>query len=49
MYSYVPLKPLFYLLMKQMDTFQEGVVLCKSAATPLVTLWFLTTNENFQM
>ena len=32
-----------------MDTFQDGVVLCKSAATPLPTLWFLTTNESFQM
>ena len=32
-----------------MDTFQEVAVLSKSAAMLLPTLWFLTTNESFQM
>ena len=30
-------------------TLQDCIVLCKSAAMPLPTLWFLTTNESFQM
>ena len=33
----------------KIGTLQDCIVLCKSAATPLPTLWFLTTNESFQM
>ena len=33
----------------KIGTLQDCIVLCKSAATPLPTLWFLTTNKSFQM
>ena len=33
----------------KISTFQDYIVLCKSAATPLPTLWLLTTYESFQM
>ena len=33
----------------KIGTLQDCILLCKSAATPLPTLWFLTTNESFQM
>ena len=33
----------------KIGTLQDCIVLCKSAATPLPTLRFLTTNESFQM
>ena len=36
-------------LWSKLGTLQDCIVLCKSAATPLPTLRFLTTNESFQM